>query len=236
MFSTSRLTITLALSTAGLAGTALTSGTASAQVGPGACDCAVAPAPVVVVAPAPRLPTWGIGLRATSLTLAPEGNPDAETQYGGGGLQVRYRLAPRWQLELAFDHVTEQLENGEMGTRQLQSATLAAQYHFRPYHRWDWYAMVGLGGTANGDPEISDEEREASSVGHVALGVGLERRWTHLAIGAELRAVGIAPREEGDEPLTTEPVRPTGMTVPTQEIKGEGQSGGQLTIAATYYF
>jgi hypothetical protein len=236
MFSTPRLAITAALSTTALAGMVLTSGTAAAQVGPGACDCAVAPGPVVVVAPAPQLPKWGIGLRVTSLTLAPESNPDAETEYGGGGLQLRYRLAPRWQLELAVDHVNEKLEDGTMGTRQLDSVTLAAQYHFRPYHRWDWYAMVGIGGTANGDPDISDEEREASSVGHFALGVGLERRWTHLAIGAELRAVGLAPREDAQDAPQTEPVRPTGMTVPTQEIVSEGASGGQLSIAATYYF
>jgi hypothetical protein len=233
MFSTTRFVLTAALSTAGLA--AATYVTADAQVGPGACDCAVAPAPVVMVEAPPSLPTWGIGLRMTSMSLAPESNPDAETEYGGGGLQVRYRLAPRWQLELAFDHVTEQLENGEMGTRQLQSATLAAQYHFRPYNRWDWYAMVGIGGTANGDPEISDEEREASSVGHVALGVGLERRWNHFALGLELRAVGLAPREPEDVP-ETDPVRPTGMSVPTQEIVSESTSGGQATLAATYYF
>lgn len=232
MFTTARLAITAGLCTAGLAATHTT---AEAQYGPGACDCAVAPAPVAVVEAPPALPKWGIGLRVTSMTLAPESNPEAETEYGGGGLQVRYRLAPRWQLELALDHVTERLEDGQMGTRQLQSATLAAQYHFRPYARWDWYALVGIGGTANGDPEISDEEREASSVGHVHLGVGVERRFRHLAIGAELRAVGIGPREDEDVPQT-EPVRPTGMTVPTAEIDAEGSSGGQLTIAATYYF
>lgn len=232
MFSTARLIVTAAVSTAGLAAT---HATAAAQVGPGACDCAVAPAPVVVVEAPPALPKWGVGLRVSSVTLAPERSPDAETEYGGGGLQVRYRLAPRWQLELAFEHVHEKLENGDMGTRQLQSATLAAQYHFRPYARWDWYALVGIGGTANGDPEISDEEREASSVGHVHLGVGLERRFRHLAIGAELRAVGMGPREDEDV-AQPEPVRPTGMTVPTSEIDAEGTSGGQLTIAATYYF
>jgi hypothetical protein len=233
MFTTTRLAITAALSTAGIAATV---STADAQVGPGACDCAVAPAPVVVVEAPPQLPKWGIGLRMTSLTLAPESNPDAETQYGGGGLQLRYRAAPRWQLELAFDHVQEQLENGEMGTRELDSAMLALQYHFRPYNRWDWYAMVGIGGIADGNPDISDEQREASQQGQFALGLGLERRWTHLAIGAEFRAVGVAPREDEDVPVMTEPVRPTGSTVPTQPVEDEGISGGQLSIAATYYF
>jgi hypothetical protein len=233
MFTTTRLLVTAALSTAGIAATAAT---AHAQVGPGACDCAVAPAPVVVVAAPPELPKWGLGLRMTSMTLAPESNPDAETQYGGGGVQLRYRVAPHWQLELALDHVQEQLENGEMGTRQLDSAVLAAQYHFRPYARWDWYAMLGVGGIGDGDPEISDEQRKASQQGQFALGVGLERRWNHLGVGAELRAVGVSPREAKDAPAMTEPVRPTGSTVPTQPAEDEGTSGGQLSIAATYYF
>lgn len=233
MFPTTRFVLTAALSTAGLAATYAS---AEAQYGPGACDCAVAPAPVVVEAP-PSLPKWGIGLRMTSMTLAPENDPEAETEYGGGGLQLRYRLRPRWQLELSIDHVTERLEDGEMGTRQLQSATLAAQYHFRPYARWDWYALVGIGGTANGDPEISDEERRASEVGHFHLGAGIERRFRHFAIGAELRAVGMAPHDdELEDAPQDDPVQPTGMTVPTEEIERTATNGGQLTIAATYYF
>ena len=235
MFTTTRFVITAALASAGLAATAAT---ASAPVGPGARACEVPAAPVVVEAPG--LPKWGIGLRMTSLSLAPEDNPDAATEYGGGGLQVRMRVGRKWQLELAMDHVTERLENGEEGTRQLQAGTLSALYHFNPYARWDWYLLAGVGGTGNGDPEISDEEREASQLGHVHLGAGLERRWGHLGLGVEFRAVGVAP-SENDAMTVPEPGRPTGMptdanTVPTSEIEAQGVSGGQLSIAATYYF
>ncbi len=234
MFTTARFVLTSALATAGLAATAAT---AAAQGGPpGACACE-GPVAVVAVETAPGIPRWGIGLRMTSLSLAPEEMPEAKTEYGGGGLQLRYRIAPRWQLELAVDHVTERLESGEPGTRQLQSGTLAALYHFRPYARWDWYALAGLGVTGDGDPEISDQQREASQAGHVHLGVGIERRFRHLGIAAELRAVGIAPPEPGDDAPVTEPGRPSPtMTEPTSVIDAQGTAGGQLSIAATYYF
>ena len=232
MFSTLRLASLAVLGTAGLAGTA------AAQVGPpGACACEVPPAPAapVVVAEDP-LPRWGVGLRASSMALAPESTPDAETQYGGGGFQVRYRVRPRWGVELAMDHFREQLENGEEGTRQLSSVTLSASYHFRPYARWDWYVLAGFGGTADGDPDISDEQREASKMGHAVLGVGVERRFRHLALGAELRAIGMSPPDDFGEEGEVAPMRGTSAPVATQEISMEELSGGQLSIAATYYF
>src|SRR5690349_15102376 len=90
---------------------------------PGACACAVPAAPVVVEA-APELPRWGIGLRATSLSLAPESDQEAQTEYGGGGFQLRYRVRPKWQIELSTDHVQERLEDGTDGERHLQTVTL----------------------------------------------------------------------------------------------------------------
>lgn len=232
MSATLRFAALASITTAGLAASATT---ASAQEGPpGACACAIPVAPVVVVAADP-LPKWGIGLRATSMALAPESSPDAETQYSGGGLQLRYRLKPRWQLELSMDHFQERLENGDEGTRQLDSVTLAALYHFRPYARWDWYLLAGIGGTGDGDPEASDEAREASQMGHIALGAGVERRFGHFAIGAELRMIGMAPPEEEERDVPVMPTSAPGMTVPAAEAD-EGISGGQFSIAGTYYF
>lgn len=231
--STTPCLVALATITAGLA---VTASTAAAQEGPpGACACALPAAPVVAVVVEERLPTWGIGLRATSLALAPESTPDAETQYGGGGLQLRYRLAPRWQLELSVDHVRERLEDGGEGTRQLESVTLAALYHLRPHARWDWYLLAGIGGTGDGDPDASDEAREASQMGHVHLGVGLERRFGHLGVGAELRAVGMAPAEHDHDDAPAQPSSAAAMTVPSAAPEA-GVSGGQFSIAATYYF
>jgi hypothetical protein len=199
---------------------------------PGACACAVPAAPVVVAA-APELPRWGIGLRATSLSLAPESDHEAQTEYGGGGFHVRYRVRPKWQLELSTAHVTERLEDGGEGERQLQSVTLAALYHFNPYARWDWYVLAGFGGTGDASPDISDEQREDSQMGHFALGAGIERRFRRFGISAELRVVGMAPPEEEDDDAPAVPTAPA-MTLPGEA--GEPMSGGQFSIAATYYF
>ena len=209
---------------------------AAAQEGPpGACACAAPIAPTAVAAPARSLPTWGLGLHLTSLSLAAQDTPEQQTDYSGGGLQLRYRVAPRWQLELSLDHVREQAEDGTDGDRQLQSVTFAALYHFRPHARWDWYLLAGVGATGDGNPDLSDEAREASQTAHVHLGAGVERRFRHVGIAAELRAVGIAPPEAdgSDTPL---PIgSDAAMTVPRAD-EPEGISGGQLTIAATYYF
>lgn len=229
MSSTLRL-VAATLTTAGLA---VAAAPAAAQEGPpGACACAVPAAPVAVAA-APELPRWGLGLRMSSLALAPESTPDAESHYGGGGFQLRYRVRPRWVLELSSDRFREQLEDGGEGDRYLQSVTLAAQYHFNPYARWDWYALVGVGGTGDGSPDISEEQREASQTGHVAVGFGVERRFRRFGISAELRALGLAPAEhEHDTPAT--PTAPA-MTVPAVQTH-ESASGGQFSLAATYWF
>ncbi|HVK76319.1 MAG TPA: outer membrane beta-barrel protein [Kofleriaceae bacterium] len=216
---------------------AATAATASAQSGPpGTCDCAVPAAPVVVAVP-PELPTWGVGLRVGGLTLAPERDPDAKTEYAVGGLQVRYRLRPRWQLELSLDHATEKLEDGSEGDRHLQGVTLAALYHFRPYARWDWYVLAGLGANADGSPDLSDEMRRETQQGHVQIGVGVERRWGHFGLSAELRAVAMGPADDGDVKDTPTIQPAPGMVVPpVAEADDEGTSGGQLTLGAAYYF
>jgi hypothetical protein len=220
-----------------------TAGTASAQVvaggggPPGACACE---APVVSVTPVaaaqPALRKWGVGLRMTSLTVAPEGSESADDQvsYGGGGFQLRYRIRPHWGLELAMDHVTEHHEDGTEGTRSLDSVSLSASYHFRPYSKWDWYVLLGFGGVADGNPDLTDEQREETAMGAGHIGAGVERRFNRFAIGAELRAVGMSPAE--DDEVEDAPVRPgaPAMTVPAREE--QKLSGGQLSIAATYYF
>lgn len=232
MSATLRLAVAASLTAAVLA--AAPSIAAAQESPPGACACAAPVAPVVVAVAAP-LPTWGIGLHMTSLTLAAKESPDAKTQYGGGGLQLRYRVAPRWQLELSLDHVREQHDDGTEGDRHLQSVTFAALYHLRPHARWDWYLLAGVGATGDGNPDLSDEAREASQAGHVHVGAGVERRFRHVGIAAELRAVGIAPPEADDGDKIQPVAGDAAMTVPSP-AEAEGLSGGQLTIAATYYF
>ncbi|MBE7448420.1 MAG: hypothetical protein HS111_05910 [Kofleriaceae bacterium] len=184
-------------------------------------------------------PRWSVGPHARRVVgLAPEGQPEARTEYGGGGLHGRYRLAPRWRLELALEHVTERPVGGERPGRELEAATLAVHYHLRPDARWDGYLIAGVGATADGRPELSDEARRETSAGHVHLGAGVERRFGRdgrFGLAAELRLVGIAPREVEDA-ATTSPGAPSPLTVPTGELDVAGSSDGRLTIAASYHF
>jgi hypothetical protein len=210
---------------------------------PGACACpAPAPPPAppdVVAAPVVIMPVysgwdgrqhWGIGLRATSLGLRTGDDPNSEMHYVGGGLQLRYRLNARWELELSAEHVTEQRDGQGVveGGAELASGTLAALFHMRPYARWDWYLLAGAGGTQDGRKDLTDEQRKASAQGHVHLGVGVERRFHHLGIAAELRAVGMAKK---DDPAGAKMTDTTGTTTSDPQ-----QSGGQFNLAATYYF
>lgn len=192
---------------------------------PGTCDCAVTAAPdTAPAAPTRALPRWGLGLHLQSMTVADPAAMEGEgTNYGGAGLQVRYRVSPRWQLELTAGHVTEQ-DVDEAVARHLDTAALSALYHLRPYARWDLYLIGGLGVTSDGDPDATDEAKEASRLGDVQLGVGVERRFGRIGIGAELRAVFQAERETDAATL---------MTTDDEEAP---RGAGKVAFGATYYF
>lgn len=209
--------------------------TAAAQSGaPGVCDCA-APAPVVVApAPAPEGwdgRRWSLGVFVGSLGVAPEERPDAEQEFGGGGLEASYRLDARWEFSL-------RLEGGEQedGARAYSATTLQAAYHLRPYSRWDAYLLAGFGGTEIG-PEDADADAR-TAYGHAHLGVGIERRFRRWGLSAELRAVGLSPAEEDTAdvmpPPTTRDPQPAAPEV--EPVVVEELSGGAFSLAATYYF
>jgi hypothetical protein len=209
---------------------------ALAQSGPpGACEC-TAPAYPAYPVVAPAAASWddahrfGIGLRLSSMGLSPDSNPDAETQFAGGGLTFRYRASARWELELTAEHFQQQLDNGERGTAELDSGTFSLLFHMAPSRRWDWYLLAGIGGTEDGRPDVSDAQREATSQVHVHLGVGIERRFGQLGIAAEIRAIGMAHPEEEDRGSTRPSFAPSsGSDDP------ETTSGGQVNLLATYY-
>jgi len=181
---------------------------------PGACECA---APV---APAPSLPRFGVGLHATSLSTRPAGDTAVDPiERGGGGLQLRYRVAPRWELGLALDH----LEAKDQSAPALDLATLDLRFHLAPYRRWDGYLLAGIGSAA--DPAQDGVKPD----GQAELGAGIERRFHHLALSAELRAIRIVPHHDGAA-ARMEVATPTPPADPTRTV------GGGLTLAATYYF
>ena len=146
---------------------------------------------------------WGIGLRLSSTSFHDEANPEAQTNFGGGGIEIGYRLGARWEFTLALGGGREKLEDGSEGTREMSEGTLSAKYHLRPYRAWDVVLAAGFGSTTIVEEGATDEMREAAAQGHVKLGIAVERRLRRWPVGLSLgiNMIGLAPVEsEQDAP------------------------------------
>jgi hypothetical protein len=219
---------------------------ALAQGAPGDCgDCyAAAPVVVPVAAPAPEVDLsrrLGVGLHVASLAIANHDDPDAEpTQLGGGGLQVRYKLTPRWELELGLSALRQHDDDGMPTGPILHSATLGALFHMRPGKRWDWYLVGAVGGLHEGEHDDANAEHQGRAMAQ--LGIGVDHRWGRLGVGLELRAVGIAPEEDDGRASATDAAARTAgtggttTTPPAVEDDRRGDHGAQVSLGATYYF
>ena len=231
----SRLTFALPLAFSfAAAGAAPAFAQPAADGPPGYCDC---PAPAMVAAAAPELPHWAIALHLGSATISPTDTPDQKSEWGGGGLELRYRLAPRWELGLAVDGGREQLADGSQGDRTLERTTLSARFHPRPYATWDFYGIAGVGSAAIGtvdQPPPPDAHR-----GLGTLGLGVERRFGHIGIAAELSMLGIGAPKAQETPVAM-PVAASapGATTapPAMTTADNGYGGGSFTLAASYAF
>lgn len=181
---------------------------------------------------------WGIGFHLTGMGLGPAEQADVDDEaqpidLGGAGLQVRYRLNRRWELEIELDHVSGQLEDSGLA-RDYKSMTFAGMFHINPNSQWIWSAIAGLGGgtddvrfvqmSADGKPESS---AATFSHGHVHLGVALERRFKNIGVGAQLRIVGMGRNEDDEDGPEFE-----GLDEPTPRE----ESGGRFNLHVTYYF
>lgn len=170
----------------------------------------------------------GVGLHASSTSLSDPNDDGADpVELGGGGLQVRYRLAPKWELELSLGGASAETAEAD---REMGVASLGVLYHFNPASKWVWSVLGGIGAAgetvtikSNGEPAT---ERELEN-GMLYLGGGLERRFGRFSIAAELRLVGISRDEEAaDGPEFAGKDSP----VPRE------MSGGQLRLMGTFYF
>lgn len=172
---------------------------------------------------------WAIGLRTTAQNMAPESNVDNKLNLQGGGLHVRYRMNHRWGFEVSSEHVRAELGGGAF-VRESNPVTIAASFHFSRSLKWDYYLLLGIGGTESEVTRLRDDGSEITEVfkeSHVHFGMGIERQWNHLALGAELRAVGAErDQDQGDAPRYGEADGP----IP------RSSSGSQLNITLTYYF
>jgi hypothetical protein len=199
---------------------------AAAQSGPpGQCECAPVGAPVVAApSAAPWLAhTWGVGMRVGSAGVT--NADDSKEEFATGGLFGRYRWSPRLELELAIDHGRQQLRDGVDGELELGAATASLLVHLWPGSAWDGYVLGGLG--VNDRRLHGTSDNTADARGHVALGVGVERRFEHLVLGLDARALAIGPSKDAD---------PAVAARSTQDPQRDGIGGGQVTLSAGWYF
>lgn len=183
--------------------------------------------PAAVVAPAgPQLPgRWSIGLNMQTASFSPnDSNYEGDTaDFDGGSIAIRYRPWRKVDLELSFGGGRQNIDGME-GDLAMGSGTLAARYHFNQENKWNFWLLLGVGATTIARHDASDAEIDAAQRPHLAIGAGLEYRFTNFALQIEARGIGLGQTE--DEKMLQE----QGV------YTGEGISGGSFTLGASYYF
>ncbi len=205
---------------------------------------APAPADPVPSAPSVMARRWAIGLSLGSMGVTPEGaSEDTETRFRIAELAVRYRATRRLELELAMSGGREVLEDDVEGNLAAGSVTLAMRYRFRPERRWSWWVMGGLGGSVIAPHQSSEAEREGATRPLGMLGIGIERRFRRFALQAELRGIGLGPREDAmgvvdvpDRPTSDGPAPAPRLPAGAATTYAEDLGGGMFTLGASYYF
>jgi hypothetical protein len=181
---------------------------------------------------------WAVGLSVGSMSLAPEGTPDDKTAFAVGELALRFRATPHLELLLSAGGGREQTSGGMQGDLEVNTAAIAARWRFRPEAAWNWFVMGGIGGASVTRHDATQQERHDATQPLGMLGVGIERRFHHFALQAELRGVGLgASRKDAPaDPPVAQP-RPAVMTTTTPPTTADiTRSGGSLTIGLSYYF
>jgi hypothetical protein len=185
-----------------------------------------------------------VGLAVGSLSLAPQDQPDAKSEFSISELSLRYRATLHLELEVALAGGREKLADGTQGDREVNAAVAALRYRFNPERAWNWWVMGGLGGISVTSSQATDQERKDAQRKLGELGVGIERRFRRFALHAELRAINVAEDQNQGQPVKTTYVMPGsgGMQPPPPPpppgigMPSSAQSGGQLTIGASFYF
>jgi hypothetical protein len=193
------------------------------------------PAVVVVRRAPPSFPRWGIGLHLGGMGVTSErdrddGSDADETDLGLVGLQLRFRLHRRWELELDVSAMGGDLAGPGDTRRTTGAIILGGMFHINPDSRWMWSVLLGVGGARdriwyekNGDEVTQAEFAE----GLARLGVGFERRFDHWGLAAQLYGVGLSrDKEQLDGPDFVGRDGP----VPRKS------SGGLFQLVANYYF
>jgi hypothetical protein len=208
----------------------------------------------VVVAPAPapevgcglslppRSPVmdnrWAIGFSVGGMSLAPKDSPDNQTNFAIGELALRFRATRHLELELSAGGGRERTADNMDGDLEVDTAALALRYRFRPEAHWNWFVMGGVGAASVTLHDATTQERNDANQIMGMLGIGTEYRFDHLAIQAELRAVGLGKSTK--DTTTSDPPAATAMstttTTTTDPTATVERSGGSFSIGLSYYF
>ncbi len=176
---------------------------------------------------------FGIGLRTSTENVGSANQQESNTLHmAGGGIQVRYRASARWSIELSTETMRSPTINKDAPdgmthyVREAKATTFDAFWHISPHRRWDWYLIVGLGGTNDAVTYDKVDGTKANATfheTHVHFGLGLEHACGHFGFGAELRMVGLSQKDDGKADAQ-------GGLVPMNS------SGAMFNLTATYYF
>jgi hypothetical protein len=197
-----------------------------------------APVAPVIVVPArqiePMADRFAVNVNLGAFSVAPEDAPEgSETNFSLAELQLRFRATRRLEILLAFAGGRQQLDNEEEGDLAMDQVTLGLRFNFRPAHHWNWYLMAGFGSTLIAPHDTPEDLREDMRRNHAVFGIGLEHRWRHFALSAELRGVAV---EEQEDMYETLPADGGSWEDSASLMDGRELGGGQFTIGGSYYF
>ena len=186
---------------------------------------------------------FAVGLSVGSMTVAPKDSTSSadQTSFNVGEISLRFRLTPHLEIEGAFGGGRQQLTDGSQGDLQAKTALFSLRYRFMPRERWNWWLMGGIGALEVAQHDATDQQFQDTQRPVGALGIGIERRFRHFALQAELRGMGIGQTKAQAQPepaATSMSTAPSGGMPPVQNptASADQLSGGQLTIGASYYF
>jgi len=176
-------------------------------------------------APAPSAPgvmddRWAVAFALASEGFTPKVSGSSNVQFAGIELSGRFRITP------AIEVAASLLAGGSKGDLSTGGVFADFRYRFFPESAWNLYVLAGLGAVSAGSKNGSDAEKRGR--GALRLGVGGERRFGHLAVYAELCAIGVGENKDVGAQTTQQLV--------DYELERYALSGGALVVGGTYYF
>ena len=144
----------------------------------------------------PRGPTVGLGVRFTTLGLTSQEVFGQKMNLMGGGLQVRFRNQGHWGFELGLDALRASINDGAF-VRSSYPFSFAPMLYLRPNrpdNHFNIYAVAGFGLMSDNITLYQDSAQERKQQFWEVLGQvggGIELRFTHLALFADVRAIGM---------------------------------------------